>query len=424
MSKHLMATMNAKLAAVQGAEWDSDSESDSVPKKPVDKKTKKSAKRKGSDSMDLDTVPLDDFSGSESDGDAAASSAGGKKRAISSKGAKSVAASSQQRRPSSAKGSLGSQSSSKGGPSTAIYLGHIPQELGEKELVSFLSQFGSVAAIHLSRSKRTSRPRGYGFVKFANPGVAEIVAKTLSGYFLGGRRLVAHVLEGEEADARVFPTRPSPAPSSAASASKSSSSAASSNTASGGAGAASSGALAPKAKVLGMHSFRAVDFRAENAKRVNRKRSAVEVASKSREEVGRAGKRLKRLKDMGIDVGFELGELIGPGGGGGEKEQAPKSAKKAAAVEEQPKSAKKVAAVEEQPKSAKKDAAVEEQPKSAKKVAAAEEQPKSAKKVAAVEEQALKSAKKAAATEEQPKSATPKSGKKSDEGASGKKGKK
>mmetsp|Transcript_8387 Transcript_8387/g.12865 ORF Transcript_8387/g.12865 Transcript_8387/m.12865 type:complete len:201 (-) Transcript_8387:9-611(-) len=89
-------------------------------------------------------------------------------------------------------------------PSSVIYLGHLPTAFEEYELKSFLSQFGDVANVRLSRSKKTSNPRGYAFCEFADPQVAKIVAETMSGYFLMEKRLVCHVLPQSKVHARMF----------------------------------------------------------------------------------------------------------------------------------------------------------------------------------------------------------------------------
>ncbi|GMH59899.1 hypothetical protein TL16_g02924 [Triparma laevis f. inornata] len=78
---------------------------------------------------------------------------------------------------------------------TTIYLGHLPPTFLEPALQSFLSQFGPVLQLHLSRSKKSGAPKGYAFVKFEDSQTAAIVADTMSGYFLDGRRLVCHLVE-------------------------------------------------------------------------------------------------------------------------------------------------------------------------------------------------------------------------------------
>jgi len=88
--------------------------------------------------------------------------------------------------------------------STTIYIGHLPKNFEEKELYTFLSQFGDIEALRVSRSYKTGHTRGYAFVKFdttkkgatieESSKVANIVAETLNGYLLGNKRLVCDVI--------------------------------------------------------------------------------------------------------------------------------------------------------------------------------------------------------------------------------------
>lgn len=89
--------------------------------------------------------------------------------------------------------------------SRVIYLGHLPPAFEEPQLLSFLSQFGKVTNVKLSRSERTGNPRGYAFVEFHDEEVAAIVAETMSGYFLKGeRRLVCHIVPKDKIHPDLF----------------------------------------------------------------------------------------------------------------------------------------------------------------------------------------------------------------------------
>lgn len=89
--------------------------------------------------------------------------------------------------------------------SRVIYLGHVPPAFEETQILQFLSQFGTITNLKLSRSKRTGNSRGYGFVEFLEKDVAHIVANTMSGYFLlGERRLVCHVVPQDKIHPNLF----------------------------------------------------------------------------------------------------------------------------------------------------------------------------------------------------------------------------
>lgn len=127
------------------------------------------------------------------------------------------------------KGKKGKKAVGKPETSSVIYLGHIPHGFYEKQMNGFFSQFGEIARLRLSRSKKTgrwlffydkpffsyqfliigpssgppfnhytARSRGYAFIEFEEPEVAQIVAETMDGYYLDGRKLVSSVVEPEK----------------------------------------------------------------------------------------------------------------------------------------------------------------------------------------------------------------------------------
>ena len=99
----------------------------------------------------------------------------------------------------------GSKFDSKHNKDGVLYIGHLGNDFQEAELAKFLSQFGKLLRLRLSRSKRTGNPRGYAFCQFASSEVADIVADTLQGYILfGTRRLVCHKVPPTKVHDRLF----------------------------------------------------------------------------------------------------------------------------------------------------------------------------------------------------------------------------
>ena len=98
----------------------------------------------------------------------------------------------------SSKATNAKSSSSLRDTSNIIYIGHLPRHFQEHELLVLLKQFGNVLHVRLSRSKKTGGSRGYAFCQFAESSVAAIVAGTLSGYLLDGKRLVCHVVAADK----------------------------------------------------------------------------------------------------------------------------------------------------------------------------------------------------------------------------------
>lgn len=159
----MQRTLETKLASLQGPEWDSSDEEEETSKirKPVSRR--RSSK------------PTKVHDASDSSGD---------EPEIFDKTGKSGGNSKQ--------------------PSAVIYLGHLPENFEEEQISGFLSQFGNVLKCRLSRSKRSGRPRGYGFIEFVDPSVAVIVADTMTGYILMDKRLICHVVPMDKIHPRLF----------------------------------------------------------------------------------------------------------------------------------------------------------------------------------------------------------------------------
>lgn len=78
-----------------------------------------------------------------------------------------------------------------------LHFSHIPSEYTEKEARQFFGQFGTIRKLRISRSKRTARSRGYGYIQFQLPEVAEIVAAATNDYFIGGKPIRVEVMKPE-----------------------------------------------------------------------------------------------------------------------------------------------------------------------------------------------------------------------------------
>ncbi|KAF4587652.1 putative RNA-binding protein [Ophiocordyceps camponoti-floridani] len=70
-----------------------------------------------------------------------------------------------------------------------VYIGRIPHGFYEYEMRQYLSQFGPVTRLRLSRNKRTGASKHFAFVEFEDESTAEIVAKTMDNYLLFGHIL-------------------------------------------------------------------------------------------------------------------------------------------------------------------------------------------------------------------------------------------
>ena len=90
-------------------------------------------------------------------------------------------------------------------PETAvIYLGHLPPGFEEDGLRQFFKQFGTVSRVQVSRSRKTGRSRGYGFVEFQDREVAQIAAETMHGFILFNKQLVCKLLTPAQVHPMLF----------------------------------------------------------------------------------------------------------------------------------------------------------------------------------------------------------------------------
>uniref|UniRef100_A0A7S1TBD4 RRM domain-containing protein n=1 Tax=Compsopogon caeruleus TaxID=31354 RepID=A0A7S1TBD4_9RHOD len=101
----------------------------------------------------------------------------------------------------------GSRQGVEGGGSESgcvLYVGHIPHGFYEEEMKKFFSQFGEVRRVRLSRSRKTGKTRGYGFLEFLSPKVAAIAAETMDRYMFFGRLLDVHVVDAQKVHPDTF----------------------------------------------------------------------------------------------------------------------------------------------------------------------------------------------------------------------------
>lgn len=68
----------------------------------------------------------------------------------------------------------------------------------------YFSQFGRVSKVRVSRSKRTTASRGYAFLQFHHPEVAEIAAEAMNGYMMFGQKLQCQVVPTDKQHPALF----------------------------------------------------------------------------------------------------------------------------------------------------------------------------------------------------------------------------
>lgn len=75
-----------------------------------------------------------------------------------------------------------------------IYVKHLPHGFFENQLRTFFSQFGDVTRVHVARSKKTLRSRGYAYVEFRYREVAQIASEAMNNYLMFGKLLKTGLL--------------------------------------------------------------------------------------------------------------------------------------------------------------------------------------------------------------------------------------
>jgi len=85
-----------------------------------------------------------------------------------------------------------------------IFISRLPLGFFEPQLVKFFSQFGEVTRIKLYRNMKSGHSRGYGFIEFDSQQVAQIAAKTMSGYMMFGRSLKCEFVPLEKVSPYLF----------------------------------------------------------------------------------------------------------------------------------------------------------------------------------------------------------------------------
>lgn len=75
-----------------------------------------------------------------------------------------------------------------------LYFGRVPKSMPEDPLRAYLTQFGDIARLRLSRNKRTGASKHYAFVEFKDEEVGKIVQETMNNYLLEGRLLQVRIL--------------------------------------------------------------------------------------------------------------------------------------------------------------------------------------------------------------------------------------
>lgn len=79
-----------------------------------------------------------------------------------------------------------------------VYVKNLPHGFFEEQLRNYFSQFGAITRVRLGRSPKTLNSRGYAFIEFRYPEVAEIAAQTMNNYIMFHRIVKAKFIPPSE----------------------------------------------------------------------------------------------------------------------------------------------------------------------------------------------------------------------------------
>ncbi len=79
-----------------------------------------------------------------------------------------------------------------------LYVGNLSFDTSESELRDMFAEHGEVTSAALVMDRETGRPRGFGFVEFADASHANAAMSALNGKNVGGRDLTVNEAKARE----------------------------------------------------------------------------------------------------------------------------------------------------------------------------------------------------------------------------------
>ncbi|XP_037948539.1 MKI67 FHA domain-interacting nucleolar phosphoprotein-like [Teleopsis dalmanni] len=79
-----------------------------------------------------------------------------------------------------------------------VFIKHLPHGFFEEQLKNYFGQFGNVTRLRLARSKRSGGSKGYAFIEFEYPEVAQVAAETMDNYLMFQKIVKAQYIPPEK----------------------------------------------------------------------------------------------------------------------------------------------------------------------------------------------------------------------------------
>ena len=79
-----------------------------------------------------------------------------------------------------------------------VFIKHLPHGFFEEQLKKYFEQFGDVTRLRLVRSKKTGGSKGFAYVEFEYPEVAQVAAETMNNYLMFNKIVQASFIPPEK----------------------------------------------------------------------------------------------------------------------------------------------------------------------------------------------------------------------------------
>ncbi|KAJ7594058.1 hypothetical protein C8J56DRAFT_925911 [Mycena floridula] len=83
------------------------------------------------------------------------------------------------------------------GPSKTVFVGNVPYNMGEEQLIEVFKSAGQVVGFRLVFDRDTGKPKGYGFCEFSDHETALSAVRNLNNVDVGGRNLRIDLAESD-----------------------------------------------------------------------------------------------------------------------------------------------------------------------------------------------------------------------------------